>query len=590
MQITGILGVYVGRIYAVVKRRPLYVIDRVVGFPAVERDTRRLEHPMTSLSHAKAPQRSSLARLPRPIVIALALVALAALWQCWVGLWGDVSWLLTVDERWFAGERPYIDLLETNPPATLLIYAPEVALARLTGWSADSFVIGAGFVLAALALALTARILQRTQRLGDVGMIGLAAALFALLLLPGAAFMERDTIAAMFTLPYLALAVARAEGSPIERRWAALAGAGVAAMFAVKPPFALAVALPGVYALWRQGPRAALGMIEIPTAVLVFAVYFGISAFAFPAYRVNIVPELVDVYLAVRQGALDLLFNESGRDFFLLMILGLFLVRREFARSELAVSALAALGAFLGYLIQGKGWLYQAYPAFAFATIFAGLAWERTGTRKLDIGLGVFALLVSFVIGLFVQRWGVAISLATVGAFALRREFGAEALARFGAAATVGACAAAFAPGPLPAEALGRALAQIKPHPTVMAITESFGYVHPMVRRVGAFWVQSEPSLLIASGARLLMDEHPGDAALAAKLTPYFERDIALLVQDIATKRPDAIIVGPLNTRFHRDVWANPAVQVAMRGYRLVATNDRPEYPGELWARREDPP
>ena len=32
MLMTGILGVYVGRIYAEVKRRPLYVVDRAVGF------------------------------------------------------------------------------------------------------------------------------------------------------------------------------------------------------------------------------------------------------------------------------------------------------------------------------------------------------------------------------------------------------------------------------------------------------------------------------------------------------------------------------------------------------------------------------
>ena len=32
MLLTGILGVYIGRIHAEVKRRPLYVIDRAVGF------------------------------------------------------------------------------------------------------------------------------------------------------------------------------------------------------------------------------------------------------------------------------------------------------------------------------------------------------------------------------------------------------------------------------------------------------------------------------------------------------------------------------------------------------------------------------
>jgi len=40
---TRILGGYAELIYAEVKRRLLYVIDRAVGFPADERDTRRLE-------------------------------------------------------------------------------------------------------------------------------------------------------------------------------------------------------------------------------------------------------------------------------------------------------------------------------------------------------------------------------------------------------------------------------------------------------------------------------------------------------------------------------------------------------------------
>jgi dolichol-phosphate mannosyltransferase len=38
MLMTGVMGVYVGRIYAEVKRRPLYVVDRTVGFePAAEK-------------------------------------------------------------------------------------------------------------------------------------------------------------------------------------------------------------------------------------------------------------------------------------------------------------------------------------------------------------------------------------------------------------------------------------------------------------------------------------------------------------------------------------------------------------------------
>jgi dolichol-phosphate mannosyltransferase len=48
MLMTGILGVYVGRIYTEVKGRPLYIVDRAVGFDrdagaADERSSRELK-------------------------------------------------------------------------------------------------------------------------------------------------------------------------------------------------------------------------------------------------------------------------------------------------------------------------------------------------------------------------------------------------------------------------------------------------------------------------------------------------------------------------------------------------------------------
>jgi len=548
---------------------------------------------MTSLSYADGAPRSSVVRAPSAVMVAVLMFAAGMAWELWIGLWGDVSWLLNVDERWFAGERLYVDLLETNPPASLFLYAPAVALAKLMGWRSDAAVTWGGFLFVACAIGFSAFVLRRAERLASFGTIELVAAIFAFLLLPGAAFMERDTMAATFALPYLALAVARADGRGVGFGVAILAGLSAGVAIAVKPPYALALALPALYALWRQGPRSFLAMVEIAAAGALLAGYFTLVAYAFPAYGENILPSVVNVYLQVRESALTLLFNESGRDFLLLALLGVYLVGDHWEEPAIAVSGLAALGAFVGYLVQGKGWLYQAYPAFAYATLFFALAWRRAGARKLDLALAAFAAFASLAIGVFVERWGIDIVLATLAALALRREFGATtlapALARFAAAATLGACAAAFAPGPQPSEGLGRALAALKPHPTVVAISESFGYVHPMTRRVGAEWVQRTSSLLIASGARLLIDQHPGDAALKAKLEPYIRLDIDRIVKDIKAKRPDAIVVGPLDTRFHAFVWADPAVQAAMADYRRVAGNDDPAHPGELWARSPEP-
>lgn len=38
----------------------------------------------------------------------------------------DVSWLLTVAERVLDGQRPYVEIIETNPPIAPLTYATRV--------------------------------------------------------------------------------------------------------------------------------------------------------------------------------------------------------------------------------------------------------------------------------------------------------------------------------------------------------------------------------------------------------------------------------------------------------------------------------
>jgi dolichol-phosphate mannosyltransferase len=54
MLMTGIMGAYVGRIYAEVKRRPLYVVDRTIGFAASAPPLRERE---SSPSDARGPGR-----------------------------------------------------------------------------------------------------------------------------------------------------------------------------------------------------------------------------------------------------------------------------------------------------------------------------------------------------------------------------------------------------------------------------------------------------------------------------------------------------------------------------------------------------
>src|SRR5277367_163807 len=58
------------------------------------------------------------------------ITTLAILSQIYFGAFGDISWMLTIGEAWFDGKTPYVDFIETNPPASLLLYMPAVAAGR----------------------------------------------------------------------------------------------------------------------------------------------------------------------------------------------------------------------------------------------------------------------------------------------------------------------------------------------------------------------------------------------------------------------------------------------------------------------------
>ena len=60
-----------------------------------------------------------------------ALIALAIAQQLRFGAFGDVSWMLTICEKWLGGGAPYVDFVETNPPAAIALYLPPTLVGHL---------------------------------------------------------------------------------------------------------------------------------------------------------------------------------------------------------------------------------------------------------------------------------------------------------------------------------------------------------------------------------------------------------------------------------------------------------------------------
>jgi hypothetical protein len=538
------------------------------------------------------------ARRVAPFVIALAALLIAVVVQARVGAIGDVSWMITIAGKWLDGATPYVDFVETNPPAAILLYVAPVALARALGAHPELLVAAWGFAVCGASLAATAAILERARLLGELGPASLGAALVALTLLPGRAFDERDFFIALLALPPLAAVAARASGARLGLGSTLVAGLGMAMVVAIKPPYGLVFAAPAAFLALRQGWRATLWAGEYWVAAGASAVMVGLVAWRFPAYGREIVPTVIAAYLPVRETVVSLIANAAVVGWAALATALALVAGRSLTRPLVAVPALAAAGALAVYFIQGKGWLYQAYPALALLTLALGAALDRrgaplggralAGATALVTALAAAALPVSpFVCAVLVTLIGAGVFLLAGGA-RLAAETREWRLAELAAAAMTGALWVLYcAPPTAPDADFVRAVAALAPHPRLAAIAEGLGIGFPLVRRVDGVWAQRTQGLLFASGARRLIDEHPGDAALAARLQPIIERDAEMVAEDIAHNRPDGVLVNNVNPRFHDWAMHEPALAAALADYTLATSSRAADWPIDLYMRKD---
>ncbi len=161
-------------------------------------------------------------------------------------------------------------------------------------------------------------------------------------------------------------------------------------------------------------------------------------------------------------------------------------------------------------------------------------------------------------------------------------------LAELAAATIAGALWLFFtAPPTAPDRDFVRAVAALGPHPRLAAIAEGLGIGFPLVREVDGVWVQRTQGLLLTSGARRLIDENPGDLALAARLAPIIDRDRDMLADDIRRNRPDGILVNTANPRFHAGRWAIRRSPPRCPTIRSATSSREANWPIDLYVRKD---
>ena len=435
----------------------------------------------------------------------LAAIAARAAWR----VNGDVSWLLELAQRTLDGAVPYRDFLEVNPPASILIYMPAVMLARLTGASPERMTDGLVFLAASCSILLCAAILVRPRLAGgrqaQAATMGVAAIL-ALLILPFNSFAQREHIVVLAMLPIQAMFAARANGAGPRAIHIVLAGIGAGIAFSIKPIFALGLVGPMAYLVQRIGWREALRQPETCLAGFIAVIYgFGVVLLA-PDFTTRVLPLVMTIYLPARLPVFDLLCHPT-----VLVWLGFCCafchLRRSIGKDVVGdVLILASAGFEAVFFMQGKGFVYHAYPAVALAGLACGSALSiaaldgpRGLARRHALDLALIASLVVSAGNIFSQREN--------------NE-------------------------PAPAPGLRKAIAAVSPRPRVLALTGRMPLSLVFARDIGGAWVASEEFPWVTIYAAAIVARPEQDPRFASEIRA--EQDI--YARDIDRQHPDVVL------------------------------------------------
>ena len=475
-------------------------------------------------------------RIARVLAPLAAIVVFAVVAQTHWLVNSDTSWNITLAEKVLDGQRPNIDFFEINPPLSFLLYLPPTLAGRLTGASPEFMVDLFCFACAGLSLWLCGRILVRSDVFAPfVGARFVVVAAAALLLLPARAFNEREHIAMMLALPCLAALAVWATRGCIDPLLSLCAGLGAGVAMAIKPHFALFF-LPNVaYLVRRAGWRVLIRRIELWAALATAALCWGAMALWCPSFFERVAPIARDIYLPYRRPLAMLSHDPTFLTWAALGVLLGFAARKRWTEPLVAVPALASLGAVAAYLIQGKLWPYQGYPAVALVAL-ALVPLALDGLARTDQARSAFVGMT------------IAICSALVLSFAgLWFALGGDK------------------------PDLERAVAAIAPHPKILAISPDIATGHPLTRRVHGVWVGSLMSLWITQMSDAALQRNPS-ADDARRYQAYLLFDRRTLAADIVDKRPDAILI-PNETWL---AWAlgQTEIALALADYHLRETAD----------------
>jgi hypothetical protein len=471
----------------------------------------------------------------------------------------DVSWLLTLAENLLDGRR---DFIEVNPPGAIFAYIPAVWLARIVGITPEATCDLLVFLLAAVSLGLVLLLLDpRYVGLRKMPVVTTGAvAIF--LVLPIYTFGEREHLCVLLILPWVA-ALATRLGARTPGRWPLLAaGLACGLCIMIKPHFVLNVGILSGILAWRRRSWRMLFTLENCAAALLLFLYGTIVWMEFPEFFVQTLPLVAAVYVPNRLDIATMLFDSVS----ILWACSIAMIAMTGAPTMLfdsvsilwacSIAMIAMTGAFrrrdaltgvllvmsgasyFSFLLQGKGWPYQSYPAMSFALLALVMQLGSDDEAIAAHSRRYRALNLLFALAIF-----------CAGLVWFNVQYPRDTLA------------------------IVQTIDGIAPRPGIALIGGDMSIGFPITRLVHGRWAQRSVSRWMAASAHRLRSQSGTDPNVAAAMERYEALDRSMLRDDIRANRPEILLIeAKAEEPFDWSTWArvDPELASELNAYELV--------------------
>ena len=282
---------------------------------------------------------------------------------------GNVSWLLIAAQRMVHGQSMAVSIYETNPPLSILFYAPHVLFSYLLGLNLATGAVFLTTILIVLSLFITNEILKNFTFLSRNEHLALLfGCVSSLTIITTIYFLDREHLMMMALIPFIFCQYALTYRIPVKKailRPVVIIGS-VALL--VKPHYGL---LPAIFflhrmivqkkiSLWRDADFIALCLGTIG--------YLTVLWFAYQDYIQIIFPDVLNYYVAGNDKVQTFgLFKPHFSAYIAFFCLEFFMEDLEKPKRRFILFIYScALLSLVPLVVQMKGFYNHLLPAFGF--------------------------------------------------------------------------------------------------------------------------------------------------------------------------------------------------------------------------------